>query len=70
MHNDLKFAGMLPPLDAPHHLRSTEWAEYREGLVLRYDTNMMQSIVDIGLERVRYCLKRIRFSYLLHSWYN
>lgn len=24
MHPDLKYAGVLPPLDAPHHLRSTE----------------------------------------------
>lgn len=24
--------GMLPPLDAPHHLRKHEWAPFREGL--------------------------------------
>lgn len=23
--------GVLPPLDAPHHLRKHEWAPYREG---------------------------------------
>lgn len=28
----LKFE-MLPPLDAPHHLRKHEWAPYREGKV-------------------------------------
>lgn len=28
----LKFQqGLLPPLDAPHHLRRHEWAPYREG---------------------------------------
>lgn len=24
--------GMLPPLDAPHHLRKHEWAPFREGI--------------------------------------
>ncbi|PNX67880.1 hypothetical protein L195_g063722, partial [Trifolium pratense] len=30
MHNSLRFVGMLPPLDAPHHLRKHEWGPYRE----------------------------------------
>ncbi|EEC76875.1 hypothetical protein OsI_15077 [Oryza sativa Indica Group] len=30
MHNNLKFVGLLPPLDAPHHLRKHEWSEFRE----------------------------------------
>ena len=30
----LRFAGHLPPLDAPHHPRCTEWTSYREGVVL------------------------------------
>lgn len=25
---------MLPPLDAPHHLRRHEWGPYREGRLL------------------------------------
>ena len=29
MHEDLRFAGQLPPLDAPHHMRATEWCPYR-----------------------------------------
>lgn len=29
MHPDLRLAGILPPLDAPHHLRATEWQPYR-----------------------------------------
>ncbi|XP_022866971.1 putative methyltransferase C9orf114 homolog isoform X3 [Olea europaea var. sylvestris] len=29
-HNSLRFVGLLPPLDAPHHLRKHEWASYRE----------------------------------------
>jgi predicted SPOUT superfamily RNA methylase MTH1 len=23
--------GLLPPLDAPHHVRKHEWSEFREG---------------------------------------
>mmetsp|Transcript_19222 Transcript_19222/g.27041 ORF Transcript_19222/g.27041 Transcript_19222/m.27041 type:complete len:495 (-) Transcript_19222:33-1517(-) len=34
MHPDLQFAGLLPPLDAPHHVRSGERSKYREGVVL------------------------------------
>lgn len=30
-HNSLRYVGVLPPLDAPHHLRKHEWAPYREG---------------------------------------
>lgn len=26
--------GLLPPLDAPHHLRKHEWAPYREGKII------------------------------------
>jgi len=33
LHNDLKLAGICNPLDAPHHLRSHNVFEYREGVV-------------------------------------
>lgn len=32
MHPDLRTAGALPSLDMPHHLRSEEWCQYREGI--------------------------------------
>jgi predicted SPOUT superfamily RNA methylase MTH1 len=51
MHPDLKFAGMLPPLDAPHHMRSNEWCEYREGVVWGFDEGLKESIIDIGLDK-------------------
>ncbi|KAG6397348.1 hypothetical protein SASPL_143515 [Salvia splendens] len=35
MHSSLRVVGLLPPLDAPHHLRKHEWATYRE--VWAYD---------------------------------
>jgi methyltransferase len=34
MHKDLKFAGLLNPLDCPHHARKGEFMRFREGVVL------------------------------------
>ncbi|XP_040260782.1 putative methyltransferase C9orf114 homolog [Bufo bufo] len=33
-HPDLQFAGLLNPLDSPHHVRIDEESKYREGVVL------------------------------------
>jgi predicted SPOUT superfamily RNA methylase MTH1 len=55
MHQDLRYAGMLPPLDAPHHLRASEWGPYREGVVRRSDTQN-GSCIDVGLEMVRHAI--------------
>ncbi|KAJ8339156.1 hypothetical protein SKAU_G00359420 [Synaphobranchus kaupii] len=33
-HQDLQFAGLLNPLDSPHHMRVDEAAEFREGVIL------------------------------------
>ncbi|KAF5893837.1 putative methyltransferase C9orf114 [Clarias magur] len=33
-HHDLQFAGLLNPLDSPHHMRIDEEAKFREGVVL------------------------------------
>ncbi|XP_062867751.1 putative methyltransferase C9orf114 homolog isoform X2 [Trichomycterus rosablanca] len=33
-HHDLQFAGLLNPLDSPHHMRVDEEAEFREGVVV------------------------------------
>ncbi|CAE7357652.1 SPOUT1 [Symbiodinium sp. KB8] len=49
-HPDLKLAGLLPPLDAPHHLRSDEWFTFREGVVLDRPS-AGGSIVDVGLRQ-------------------
>ena len=51
MHKDLRLSGQLPPLDAPHHMRATEWAEFREGVVLASAPGA-GSLLDIGLDRV------------------
>lgn len=34
MHPDLRLAGTLPSLDMPHHLRKTDWCQYREGVAI------------------------------------
>ena len=34
VHPDLQYAGLLNPLDAPHHVREREWSRYREGVVV------------------------------------
>ena len=35
VHADLRYAGLLNPLDAPHHVRATEFSEWREGVVVK-----------------------------------
>ncbi|ESQ41938.1 hypothetical protein EUTSA_v10013731mg [Eutrema salsugineum] len=50
--NDLRYVGMLPPLDAPHHLRKHEWEQYREGVTLREKApNSESTMVDVGLSK-------------------
>ena len=39
MHPDLQFAGLLPPVDAPHHVRADDRCPYREGVVLEQHHN-------------------------------
>ncbi|KAJ4722405.1 Methyltransferase C9orf114 protein [Melia azedarach] len=52
MHGSLRFVGMLPPLDAPHHLRKHEWAPYREGVTLKERVpNSAGTLVDVGLNK-------------------
>ncbi|KAL2324369.1 hypothetical protein Fmac_023427 [Flemingia macrophylla] len=50
MHNNLRFVGLLPPLDAPHHLRKHEWGPYREGVTVKErDLSSGATLVDVGL---------------------
>ena len=48
MHPDLQFAGLLPPLDAPHHLRRGDVAIFREGVV-EHEVSDGGSFVDCGV---------------------
>jgi predicted SPOUT superfamily RNA methylase MTH1 len=48
--NELRLAGLLPPLECPHHLREQDQSKYREGVVLNRPVKEGQgSFVDIGL---------------------
>ena len=51
MHSDLRLAGALPPLDAPHHMRATEWAMYREAVVVS-SVPGEGSLLNVGLDKV------------------
>ncbi|KAF2788619.1 DUF171-domain-containing protein [Melanomma pulvis-pyrius CBS 109.77] len=33
-HPNLDKAGMLPPMDIPHHMKAYDWHQYREGMVV------------------------------------
>ena len=46
-------AGLLNPLDSPHHMRMDEGAEFREGLVLDRPCKAEKgSYVDCGMRKV------------------
>lgn len=48
----LRFAGIMNPLDSKHHLKVTEWCQYREGVVIRRPTRDLKgSWVNIGLKK-------------------
>ncbi|TXG71991.1 hypothetical protein EZV62_000570 [Acer yangbiense] len=52
MHSSLRFVGLLPPLDAPHHLRKHEWAPYREGVTVKGRVpNSGGTLVNVGLSK-------------------
>jgi len=54
MHPDLKYSGLLNPLDTPHHLRADEWSKYREGVTVERPMKAEAgSWVNIGLRSVR-----------------
>lgn len=51
-HQDLQYAGLLNPLDSPHHMRIDEESEYREGIIL--DRPMKQgkgSFANCGMRK-------------------
>jgi len=41
---------LLPPLDAPHHVRKHEWSKFREGVTLEGDPSK-GTLVDVGLSK-------------------
>ena len=60
MHSELSCAGILNPLDCPHHLRAHEWSVYREGVVTNRPLKEKEgSHVYVGLQREVVVDKRI-----------
>lgn len=49
MHKDLRNAGLLNPLDAPHHLRTANIFEFREGVVIE-SPQKEKSFVNVGFQ--------------------
>lgn len=49
LHKDLKYCGLLNPLDAPHHLRQSNEFQFREGVVMDIPTKPGNCFVNIGL---------------------
>lgn len=50
IHKDLQYAGVLNPLDAPHHLRQEDEFSYREGIVTNKPIKVGRgSQVNVGL---------------------
>ncbi|XP_005917302.1 putative methyltransferase C9orf114 homolog [Haplochromis burtoni] len=51
-HQDLQYAGLLNPLDSPHHMRIDEESDYREGVVVDRPTKHNKgSFVDCGMRK-------------------
>lgn len=49
MHPDLQFAGLLAPVDAPHHVREGDRSKYREGVVMNKNSSNGNSLVNCGI---------------------
>ncbi|KAL4708296.1 hypothetical protein ACJJTC_007702 [Scirpophaga incertulas] len=50
LHKDLEFAGLLNPLDAPHHLRVSNDFKFREGITMNKKVKPGRgSLVNVGL---------------------
>ncbi|CAG9559792.1 unnamed protein product [Danaus chrysippus] len=50
LHKDLEFAGLLNPLDAPHHLRMSNDFQFREGITMNKNVKPGKgSQVNVGL---------------------
>jgi methyltransferase len=48
----LRFAGLMNPLDTPHHKRYSEWFPYREGVVINRPSGKGKgSWVNIGINK-------------------
>ncbi|KAH8269616.1 hypothetical protein KR018_010515 [Drosophila ironensis] len=49
LHKDLKYSGLLNPLDTPHHLRQQSKFRYREGVICDKKAKEGHSYANVGL---------------------
>ncbi|XP_016973690.2 putative methyltransferase C9orf114, partial [Drosophila rhopaloa] len=49
LHKDLKYSGLLNPLDTPHHLRQQSMFRYREGVICDKKAKEGHSYANVGL---------------------
>ncbi|XP_028394946.1 putative methyltransferase C9orf114 homolog [Dendronephthya gigantea] len=60
-HPDLQYAGLLNPLDCPHHMRATDMLPFREGIVVnRPVKDGHGSLVNVGLQKEVSIDKRLK----------
>lgn len=61
LHNDLKYAGLMNPLDAPHHLRQDEDFNFREGVTTNKRVKDGKgTYVEVGLLKQVYIDKSLQ----------
>eukprot|EP00605_Chrysophyceae_sp_TOSAG23-4_P000534 GSChrysophyteH1.ASY1.ANO1.603.1 assembled CDS len=60
VHPDLALAGILPPLDAPHHMRREDVSLYREGVVVENKISETGCYVNVGLTSEAYVPRSIK----------
>ena len=49
---ELKYSGLMNPLDVPHHVKSEQWSQFREGVVVTRPIKPGKgSWVNIGLKK-------------------
>ncbi|CAB4477320.1 DUF171-domain-containing protein [Rhizophagus irregularis] len=51
VHQDLTYAGLLNPLDCPHHVRKEEKSPFREGVIINKKSGGETSLVNAGLSK-------------------
>lgn len=70
LHADLQYTGLLPPMDAPHHVRAQDRSPYREGVVLSQLPPNSGSLVNCGIRNrpVQYVRYRALASFDIFSY--
>jgi predicted SPOUT superfamily RNA methylase MTH1 len=54
IHPDLKYTGLMNPIESRHHLKADEFFRFREGVVCNRPVKANQgSWADIGLKKVK-----------------